>query len=132
MTPRVFTIPLLVGPQDIDTLRHVNNVVYLRWVGEVAGAHWRAQAPPDAVERLAWVVTRHEIDYLVPAFDGETLEARTWVDDWTGVTSIRQVEILRPGDGTLLCRCRTTWAALDRTTGRPARIRPDVIAAFQQ
>ena len=36
-----------VDPADIDTLGHVNNIVYLRWVQDVAAAHWFAAAPPE-------------------------------------------------------------------------------------
>ena len=49
-------------------LGHVNNVVYLRWVQEVAVADWRAAAPAADQDALLWVVMRHEIDYKRPAF----------------------------------------------------------------
>ena len=51
-----------VLPGDIDEQNHVNNTVYLRWVQDVATAHWRAVASPDAQESIGWVVLRHEID----------------------------------------------------------------------
>lgn len=34
-----FELIFHVLPEDIDQLHHVNNVVYLRWVQEVAVAH---------------------------------------------------------------------------------------------
>ena len=37
------------GPADIDELGHVNNVVYLRWVQDIAITHWHAVAPDDMV-----------------------------------------------------------------------------------
>ncbi|HWJ22359.1 MAG TPA: hypothetical protein VNS52_08415, partial [Gemmatimonadaceae bacterium] len=51
----------IVEPPDLDERAHVNNVVYLRWVQDVATAHWRAHAPVEAQERIAWVALRHEI-----------------------------------------------------------------------
>ncbi len=30
---------------DLDLLGHVNNVVYVRWMQDVAAAHWEAAAP---------------------------------------------------------------------------------------
>jgi len=53
------TVPVLPG--DIDEQDHVNNTVYLRWIQDVATAHWRAVASPEAQEAIGWVVLRHEI-----------------------------------------------------------------------
>ena len=66
-------ITVEVAPEDIDELGHVNNIVYLRWIQDVATAHWRAAAPPDAVDAIAWVVRRHEIDYRHPALPGDRI-----------------------------------------------------------
>ncbi len=63
------TVPVL--PNDIDEQNHVNNIVYLRWVQDVATAHWQAIASPEAQERIGWVVLRHEIDYKMPAMLGD-------------------------------------------------------------
>ncbi|HEU5217434.1 MAG TPA: thioesterase family protein [Gemmatimonadales bacterium] len=115
-----FELPILVVPADIDALGHVNNVVYLRWMQDVAGAHWEAAAALDLRDRVSWVVVRHEIDYKAPAFDGERLTARTWVGEPSGATWERFIEIRR-GDQ-VLARGRSLYAALDRVTGRPRRV----------
>jgi acyl-CoA thioesterase FadM len=44
------TVPVLPG--DIDEQKHVNNTVYLCWVQDVATAHWRALASPEAQEAI--------------------------------------------------------------------------------
>jgi acyl-CoA thioester hydrolase len=41
---------------DIDMLGHVNNVVYLRWVQEMAIAHWTRIATAAEQRELMWVV----------------------------------------------------------------------------
>src|SRR5439155_1120943 len=69
----------VVEPGDIDDLGHVNNVVYLRWVQDVAAAHWEATIAPEERVDVAWVVLRHEIDYQHPAVLGDQVVARTWV-----------------------------------------------------
>ena len=43
-----FVLPITVEASDIDELGHVNNVVYLRWVQEIATAHWQAAATPSS------------------------------------------------------------------------------------
>jgi acyl-CoA thioester hydrolase len=42
---------LTVQPPDIDELGHANNVQYVRWVQDTAGAHWRAAYPPAEREQ---------------------------------------------------------------------------------
>ena len=42
--PAVFELPIRVVEADIDAMGHVNNIVYMRWVQEVATAHWNAAA----------------------------------------------------------------------------------------
>lgn len=37
-----FEILLAPRPEDIDALGHVNNIVYVSWIQDVAAAHWRA------------------------------------------------------------------------------------------
>ena len=91
-----------VADADIDELGHVNNVVYLRWVQEIAVAHWRAAAPADLQTEVVWVVLRHEIDYKRPARAGDLVNGRTWVGDATGSRFERFTEFVRaPGDEVL-------------------------------
>src|SRR4029077_17203249 len=74
-----FEMTVSVLPGDIDEQNHVNNTVYLRWVQDVATAHWRAVASQEARENIAWVVLRHEVDYKAPAVLGDEVVLRTWV-----------------------------------------------------
>ena len=123
-----FEQTLRVGPADLDEQAHVNNVVYVRWVQDVATAHWLALAPPAARAALAWVAHRHEIDYLRPALLGDELVVRTTVGHAEGLTFERHTEIRRPRDGRVLARSRTLWCPVDPRTGRPRRVTPEVRA----
>lgn len=115
---------------DIDGNGHVNNVVYVRWIQEATAAHWRASSTPDQSAAWAWMVLRHEIDYVKAAFAGDKVIARTWVGDDKGVRWERFVEIVRPADGAVLVRARSVWCALDRATLRPRRVDAAVRARF--
>jgi acyl-CoA thioester hydrolase len=110
-------------------LGHVNNIVYVRWIQEVALAHWFARAPADAQAAMTWVVLRHEIDYLHPARPGDAVRARTWIGEGHSLRYERFTEIAR-GDGTVLARARTLWCPVDAATGRPRRVPPAVRIAF--
>ncbi len=126
-----FTLDFTAAPQDIDELGHVNNAVWVRWIQDIATAHWHSLAPEDAQTATIWVVVRHEIDYLRALLPGESVTGRTWIpDDPKGARFDRCVEFTGR-DGKVHVRARTTWAMLDRATGRPMRVRPDVIAAFR-
>lgn len=126
----VFELALAVAPADIDELGHVNNVAYLRWVQEAAAAHWKAAAPAADQEKLRWVVVRHEIDYLRPAFLGEEIIARTWVGAATRLKFERFTELLRASDGAVLAKARTVWCPVDSRTGKPAAVSAGVRARF--
>jgi acyl-CoA thioester hydrolase len=115
-----FNLEIKVHPDDIDDLGHVNNVVYVRWAQEVASQHWLTAAPPGLQQQYSWVVLRHEIDYKSPAFASDVLQGRTWVEDFSGVKSIRIVQFLRLER--ILCEVKTTWCLLDSLTMKPTRI----------
>ncbi len=116
-------------PGDIDELGHVNNAVWVRWIQEIAVNHWRAVAAPEHVDAYFWVVVRHEVDYLGNMGPGDVAEGRTWVGDAPkGARFDRMVEFSR--EGRVLVHARTTWAIVDKATGRIRRVPPEVAAPF--
>ena len=118
-----YTHVFTVEASDIDQLGHANNVAYVRWVQDVAAAHWHHHyplglTPPPQV----WVVQEHHVRYLRPAYAGDSLRASTWVADVKGASSKRMTRIERVADGQLLCAAETQWVLLDAGTGRPVRV----------
>jgi acyl-CoA thioester hydrolase len=130
MSSAAFEMIVSVLPEDIDEQNHVNNTVYLRWVQEVATAHWRAVATADAQENIGWVVLRHEIDYKAPACVGDDIVLRTWVGKSTRLTFERFTEILRSSDRQLFSKARTLWCPINAQTARPTRVPEEVRAQF--
>jgi acyl-CoA thioester hydrolase len=127
---RKFTLTLRVSDADIDRQGHVNNVAFVRYVQEAAVAHWRAIAPDEVRAAFTWVVRRHEIEYLRPAFPGEELILRTWVGEPSGATWERFTEVLRAGEDKPLVTARTVWVLLDAASGRPRRVDAAMVAHF--
>jgi acyl-CoA thioester hydrolase len=125
-----FELPILIEPADIDELGHVNNVTYLRWVQDVAVAHWKAASSPNDQATLRWVVLRHEIDYKQAAYLGDGIIARTWVGTASRLRFERHTELLRASDRHLLAAARTLWCPIDARTGKPASVSPEVRAGF--
>ncbi len=116
--------------EDIDELGHVNNAAWVRWIQDLATTHWNVAAPAEHRDAYVWVVVRHEIDYLRAAGPGETVTGRTWVSEAPrGARFDRHVEFVG-ADGKPKVRAKTTWAILDKATGRPLRVPAEVAAAF--
>jgi acyl-CoA thioester hydrolase len=129
--PERFAIPIHPIPGDIDELGHVSNLVYLRWVAEVAMAHSRDRGwdfPRYRALGAVFMVRRHEIDYIAQVTLGQILRAETWVDSWRAASCIRKTELVR--DGTVVARAATTWAMIGLAAGRPQRIPEELLAAF--
>jgi acyl-CoA thioester hydrolase len=130
MTTPVHEIIVPVAADDIDGQEHVNNTVYLRWVQNVATAHWEAIASSEAQAAVGWVVLRHEIDYKAPALLGDEILLRTWVGSASRLKFERHTEIRRHSDNELLAQARTLWVPINTATGRPTRVSEEVRARF--
>jgi len=129
--PHRFSETFTAEPHHIDELGHVNNSVWVQWVQDMATAHWSAVADPAHQEKYFWVVIRHEIDYRGNIAAGETATGTTYIPgDAKGAKSIRVVEFT-DADGKPLVTAQTTWAMLERESGRLARVRPEVLAPFR-
>jgi acyl-CoA thioester hydrolase len=117
-------------PADIDELGHVNNAVWVRWIQDMATSHWNTVALPEHIAAYYWVVTRHEIDYRGNIAAGESVTGRTWIEaEPKGAQFDRRVDFADAG-GKVIVRANTTWAMLDKASGRPARVRPEIAAPF--
>src|SRR6266478_3156112 len=119
--PFVHEVEVLEG--DIDNLGHASNLVYLRWVQDAALAHSTALGFPEQAyiaRGQAWVVRRHEIEYVRAAVAGDRLRIETRVTTMKAANSLRKTEIFRASE--LVCRASTDWVYVDLSRGRPARI----------
>jgi acyl-CoA thioester hydrolase len=128
--PERFEIRHRVESDEIDQLGHVSNIVYVKWIQDVAIAHWQAAAPAEAQEKLLWVVTRHEIDYLRAILPDEEVVIRTWVGESIKRRFDRHTEIVRARDGKVCARSRTVWCPMDARTGRPTNVDDEIREQF--
>lgn len=123
------TLTHLVQEAEIDELNHVYNVHYLEWILKAAVAHSEHvgfdRARFESIG-LAFVVKRHEIDYLRPAVLGDEILMETWLESWSSASCFRRTIIKRKRDDRELAKGLTTWVMVCDKTGRPKRI-PEVI-----
>ena len=124
---KTFTIP----SSAIDENGHVNNVVYVQWMQDIAVEHYssiggvEAQGPDST-----WVIRKHSIEYFLPAFEGEEVEVRTWVENLRKVRSLRMYEFVRKSDGKVLVKGETDWVFMDAKTGKLKAIPIEVEKVF--
>lgn len=130
-----FSLTFTALPEHIDVMGHVNNAVWVQWMEAIATAHWEAVASAEHQAAYAWVVTRHEIDYRGNVRAGDSVTAETFIPDGpSGAKFDRRVDF-RPvspdgAAGKVIVSARTTWAMIDRSTGRILRVPADVAAPF--
>ena len=125
------SLTFIALPSHIDELGHVNNTVWVDWIQQIATAHWTAVASAEHQAQYIWVVTRHEIDYRGNIGLGESVEAETFIPaPPKGAQFDRCVEF-KNAAGKVIVSARSTWALLDKASGRLLRVREDVAAPFR-
>jgi len=126
-----YTVNRRVEWRDIDTLRHVNNAVYLTYMEDAAmQAVSHYGWTPSAQRQLGYgpVATHTRIEYLGPARLDDELVVSTWLYDVRGASGKRFYTIARQANGELLARAYTKWACVDLESGKPARIPAEFLA----
>jgi acyl-CoA thioester hydrolase len=116
----VFTHELLVPDDVLDENGHVNNVVYIQWMQDVAVLHSDRTGCTRATRDVGatWVVRSHRVEYLRPAFSGDLISVSTWVVNFRRVRSLRRYKFVRKSDGTVLARGETDWVFVGSESGR--------------
>lgn len=123
-----FNYSFKVRTKHLDTLNHVNNIVYLQWVQDASKKHWHALATEKVQKEYVWMALRHEIDYLNQSFLDDTITVYTWIEDSAGAKSTRIVHIYK--EDAILVKCKTTWVLLDAGTLKPKRINKEIFELF--
>ena len=125
-----FAITIKVSPKHLDFVNHVNNVIYVQWMQDIATMHWDAFAPGKLKQELLWVVRQHVIDYHNQAFLNDELQMETWTGEYTNATWKRHYEIIRPSDNKKIITATSVWIPIDRKTQRPRRIDEELVRMF--
>jgi acyl-CoA thioester hydrolase len=115
---------------DMDSLGHVNNVVYVDYLQEARVDMLRVHAPASGGEALAEgvVVVRHEVEFVQPlVFRFEPVRIESWVSEIRAATFTMAYEILDelPESGRrVYLRARSVLTPYVFADERPRRILP--------
>ncbi len=130
--PKKFSINIQVQQPHLDAVSHVNNVVYIQWMQDIASMHWHAIATPELKNKFVWMIRRHEVDYHNQAFLNDNLLIRTWTGEYTNVTWKRHYEITRPADNKKIISAVSLWIPVDVETQKPQRVDEAMVSLFMQ
>lgn len=121
---------ITVIKDDLDELKHVNNVRYVKWVNDIAKEHWLQNASKDICEKYFWVLLKHNIEYKNSALLNDIVKFKTYVIKAEGVTSTRIVEMYQDKTQKLLAKSETSWCLMSFKTMRPTRINSEIANLF--
>ncbi|GAB6073371.1 acyl-CoA thioesterase [Nautilia lithotrophica] len=131
MKPKVYEKVINVTNNDIDFNGHVNNLKYLEWMINIAMEHSTKEGfgvEYYKTHGVSWVARKHCIEYKLPAFEGDKLTLRTWIDEVKKLLVIRKYEIYK--NNKLITNGFSEWVFVDFKTQRPKRIPEDIIEKF--
>ena len=116
----IFETQIQVTQQHIDANNHVNNVQYVHWVEEIAGAHWdfvkhKTEFPDDI-----WMLVDHHIQYKKQVYLGDVITVRTYPKPPEGIRQPRKVEFYC--NDVLVDDSLTLWVFVDKETRRVKRL----------
>ncbi|RYU13056.1 acyl-CoA thioesterase [Nocardioides iriomotensis] len=126
MARHIYDCPLRWA--DMDSLGHVNNVVYVDYLQEARVDMLRVHAPAQGGEELAEgvVVVRHEVEYVRPlVFRPEPVRVESWVTRIRAATFTLGYEILDElpdGERRVYLRASTVLTPYVFAQERPRRV----------
>ncbi|MBC2605728.1 acyl-CoA thioesterase [Pelagicoccus albus] len=132
---RIFQQTITVDKSHIDVNGHVNNVVYVQWMQDVAYAHSSSVGYDN--KRLSelgstWVIRSHFVKYHRPALLGDELIAYTWPGSIKKASALRKYKFVRVKDGATVASGESDWVYIDRNTGRPKAIEDEILSVFAE
>jgi len=120
----------IVTKEDLDALKHVNNVRYVQWVQDVAEQHWLQHTSSEINSNYFWVMINHFIEYKSSAVLYDEIRLKTYVTSAEGITSTRVVEMYNNTINRLIVKSETKWCFMSMDTKRPIRIPKHIIQLF--
>jgi acyl-CoA thioester hydrolase len=131
--PHSLEVPFTIRYDECDAYGHLNNAVYLRYMQEAAirasSDAGLGRAQYAAMDRY-WLIRETEIEYLQALQAEDAVAVKTWNEGMRRTIAHRRYLFIRPDNDAPAARAWTDWVFLDRSTGQPARIPPEVQAAF--
>jgi acyl-CoA thioester hydrolase len=129
----IYIDKVVIPDSALDENGHVNNVMYVQWMQDIARKHYDFIGGTPLTLKLGatWVIREHKIEYFHPAYAGEEIVIQTWVANIRRVRSLRKYRFIRTSDGKVLVQGETDWVFVDAKTGQPLRISEEIVKVFR-
>jgi acyl-CoA thioester hydrolase len=114
---------------ELDPARHVNNAVYVQWIGQAFLEALRAAGHPRRIDgRVGWLSWQagHDIEYLAAAVDDDPIEIVSRIRATSRVRQAWQHEVHDLESGKLLARAQSLVVFLN-PEGRPVALPTQVV-----
>ncbi len=131
---QLFEQVITVEEKHLDALGHVNNVVYMSWMQDVALAHSTALGlgmNEYLTFNHAMVASEHHVKYRKPCFAGDELILRTWLGELTAFATTRHYLFYRKQDRTVVFQAQSLFVCVELSSGKIKRLSPTFIHAYQ-
>ncbi len=124
---------IAVNQSHIDRHNHVNNIVYIGWMQDIATEHSEASGCTDYVyaQHKAWIIREHNIRYFAPAILGDEVIITTYPAFFEKFKSRRIYEMHRASDNKKLVEAWTDWVLFDTVKNRPTIIDDKIKSFFE-
>ena len=128
-----YTKEFRVDDSMIDQNNHLNNVVCVEWIQDIAVEHSDVTGGTTRMRELgcAWMIRTQHVEYKAQAFLGDEIVGTTWVPEYSKVSTNRHSKFVRKSDGKEIFSAVTTWVLVDVKRGRPIAIPEDLKDYFR-
>lgn len=122
-----------IYPFDIDFMRHVSNLAYVRWM-EV-GRCLLLDAVDLSVAKIATqgfgpVLVQTNISYKRPLYLGDKVRAELWLSELSNASAWMEFRF-HNGEGVLAATGRQCGLFVDLASGRPKRVEGEMRERFE-
>jgi len=124
---------IVITKEFIDMNKHVNNVVFLQFMQDVALEHSAINGYTlEKYQQLqtTWMAKKHCINYIKPVLLGQKIKIKTWIENISRTFAIRKYEFYNIKDKSLVCEAESTWVYIDLVKNRPCKIDEEMKKAF--
>ena len=121
-----------VKEENIDRNNHLNNIVYIQWMQDIAISHDQHLGCDENYynsKKCYWVAKKHSIDYKKPAYLNDTITVKTKITNMKHCSSTRVYEFYNQ-QNTLIAKAETLWVFIDVKSGLPQGIFPELKELF--
>jgi acyl-CoA thioester hydrolase len=130
----VFDKIFTVNQDHIDQNNHLNNVVYIQWMQDIAIMHSEALGwgyNEYKAKDCSWVVKSHQIKYLRAVALGDQVIIKTWLEKIKNCSCIRKYAFYN-SKSEIIAKAETLWIFIGIKTGKPVIVPSDIRNAFSE